>query len=296
MPGHPEAGRGHLFQIDAGLDAQAVEHPHQVLGREVAGGAAGVGTSAEATGAGVEGGDALLEGGVGVGQGLAIGVVEVHGQLVAGHARIDERRDQPADVAGRAHTDGVAEAELVGPEVEEALADLDHLVDRDVPLPRVAEAHRDIGANVEPGGARPGHGGLEHLELPVQAAVEVLLGEGLRGTAEDRDVPATQLEGAVEPALVGDQHRELTALVAEDLHQLCGVGELGHPLRVDEAGGLDDGEPRRHQPPDELGLDLGRHQRLLVLQAVPRADLVDRHPLREPRDVIRFARHGRRFV
>ncbi len=208
---------------------------------------------------------------------------------------VDERRDQPPDVAGRADADGVAEAELAGPEVEEPLADLDHLVDRDGALPRVAEAHRDIGADVEPGRSRPGHGRLEHRELPVQAAVEVLLGEGLGGAAEDRDVPAAQLEGAVQAALVGDQHRQVPTLLAEDRHQLGGVGELGHPLRVDEAGGLDDRQPGRDQPADELCLDVGRHQRLLVLQAVARTDLVDRDPLRQPRDVIRFARHGRRF-
>ena len=181
----------------------------------------------------------------------------------------------------RPDADGVAERELAGAEVVEALADLDHLVDRHVALPGVAEAHADVGAHVEPGVAGADHGGLEHRELLVEAAVEVALREGLGRAAEDRDVAAAELEGAVESAFVRHQHGQLLAGLAElaldqQAHQLGGVGQLGHPLGVHEAGGLDDGQAGGEQAPDELGLRLDRDDALLVLQAVARADLVDR--------------------
>ena len=114
--------------------------------------------------------------------------------------------------------------------------------------------------------------------------MRLLLREGLGGAAEDRDVPQAELERPVEPALVGHQHRQVaTAVGAEPGHQLLGVGELRHPLRVHEAGRLDDRQPGGDQPAYELRLDVGGHDRLLVLQAVARADLVDRDPLGQPR-------------
>ena len=94
-----------------------------------------------------------------------------------------------------------------------------------------------------------------------------------------------ELQRPVEAALVGHQHRAVAGPASpEQRHQLGGVGELGHPLRVHEAGRLDDRQPGGEQAADELGLDLGRDQRLLVLQAVARADLVDRDPLGHRRD------------
>ena len=187
------------------------------------------------------------------------------------------------DVAGGADADGVAEAELAGAEVEQPLADVDHLVDRHRALPRVAEAHRDVGADVEAGVAGAAYGRLEHRELLVEAAVEVLLGEGLGGAAEDRDVAAARAPGPGRgrarwaPAPAGPRPTSPSTG-----HQVLGVGELGHPPRVHEAGRLDDRQPGGEQPADELRLDLDGHQRRLVLQAVAGADLVDRHPLGQP--------------
>ena len=97
------------------LDPEAGQHPHQVLGGEVAGGRLGVGAAAEAAGAGVEGGDARLQRGEGVGERLAVGVVEVHGEPVGADAGVGEGRDERRDVAGGGDADGVAEAELVAP-------------------------------------------------------------------------------------------------------------------------------------------------------------------------------------
>ena len=170
----------------------------------------------------------------------------------------------------------------LGAEVEEPLADGDDLLDGYGALPRVAEAHRHVGPDVDAGVARATYGRLEHRELPVEGAVEVLGREGLGGAAEDRDVAAAQLQRAVEAALVGHEHRQVAAAVAEQAHQLSRVGELRDPLRVHERRRLDDRQPGVEQPRDQLGLDLGRDQGGLVLQPVAGADLVDRDALGQP--------------
>src|SRR5690606_37287168 len=56
--GHPPGGRGQRIQVDTGGDTESVQHPHQVLGREVSGGSGGVRAAAQATGRTVELGDA----------------------------------------------------------------------------------------------------------------------------------------------------------------------------------------------------------------------------------------------
>ena len=52
-----------------------------------------------------------------------------------------------------------------------------------------------------------------------------------------------------------------------------GIGQLGHPLRVHEGGGLDDRQAGLDQTVDELGLRADRYDALLVLQAVAGTDL-----------------------
>src|SRR3954470_20348358 len=77
VAGQPGGGLDECGQVHPVLDAQAGEEPDHVLGREVAGGALGVGAAAEAAGAGVERRDSGEQPGVGVGEGLTVGVVEV---------------------------------------------------------------------------------------------------------------------------------------------------------------------------------------------------------------------------
>lgn len=73
-----------FVKVDASVNSHAMEHVNDVFGGDVASSALGIGTSAEASNAGVNGGDAKLERSSDVGDGLAVGVVEVDSELVEG--------------------------------------------------------------------------------------------------------------------------------------------------------------------------------------------------------------------
>ena len=267
------------------LDAEPGEEPDQVLGGEVAGRALRVGAAAEAAGARVVRRDAGAQAGLDVGQRLAVGVVEVQREVADAASR--PRRTASTSAV----TWPAVPTPMVSPrlsceraEVEQPLPDRDHLLDRDGALPRVAEAHRDVGADVEAGVAGAAYDGLEHRELLVERPVEVLLRERLGRAAEDRDVAAAELERAVEAALVGHQHRAAHGPTSPSIaHQVLGVGELRAPTRVDERWSPRRSAAGREQPPDQLGLHLGRDQRRLVLEPVARSDLVDRDALGQVR-------------
>ncbi len=174
--------------------------------------------------------------------------------------------------------DRVAEGELGAAEVEQASGDLDDLLDGDVALPRVAEAHGDVAAHGEPFDAGSFDDRREHRDRLLHRTVEVAPGERLRGAGEDRDLGHARGQGPVQAALVRHEDRIADAgLSRQRREELFGVGELRDPARVHEAGGLDRPEPRVGETGDELGLDLHRYDRGLVLQAVTRADLVDGH-------------------
>ena len=61
---------------------------------------------------------------------LAVGVVEVHGDAVGGHARLVQLGEQRGDMAGGGDADRVAEAQLVAAHVEQRPADPYDLVRR----------------------------------------------------------------------------------------------------------------------------------------------------------------------
>ena len=100
---------------------------------------------------------------------------------------------------------------------------------------------RDVGADVEAGvaGARATVGS-NIANCSSRLRLRFFCAKVSVARAEDRDVLGAELEGAVEAALVGHQDRAVAAGLAEERHQVGGVGELRHPLRVHEAGRLDD--------------------------------------------------------
>src|SRR5712692_10944583 len=75
LPADELPGTEELGEIDAGLDAKAIEHVHHVLGRDVAGRTLGVRAAAEAGDRAVEGLHARLERGVDVRERLPVSIV-----------------------------------------------------------------------------------------------------------------------------------------------------------------------------------------------------------------------------
>lgn len=106
----------------------------------------------------------MLERGEGVGERLAVRVVEVHADLRQVHAFLDEGGEQALHMAGGGHADRVAETHLVAAHVDEGPDEPGDLVDGDGALPRVAEAHRQIAPDMEPFVAGAGDDRLEHGE------------------------------------------------------------------------------------------------------------------------------------
>ena len=99
--------------MKVGLDAEAVAHPHQVLGREVARGHLREGRAADATDARVEGRDAHLDRQVCVRERLTIRVVQMQRDLVLPDGGVVEGVQERAHLTGRADAAGVPERELV---------------------------------------------------------------------------------------------------------------------------------------------------------------------------------------
>ena len=110
--GHPHAGGAQGGQVDPGRDAQAVQLPHQVLGRKVSSRATRIGTATKSTGGAIDRGHPMLEGAKGIGQGLSIGVVEMHGHLIHQEPPSQQLVEERHDLSGSGDADGVAKREL----------------------------------------------------------------------------------------------------------------------------------------------------------------------------------------
>lgn len=123
------------------------------------------------------------QGGEGVGEGLSVGVVEVHRETLRPQAGGGESIQQPVNMTGGGHPDGVAEAELPAPQVQQPAAHGDDLLDRHLALPRVAEGHGQVAADPDTRLACGSDDRAEHLDRFVQPAVEIPPGERPGGTA-----------------------------------------------------------------------------------------------------------------
>src|SRR5690606_9406311 len=104
----PLSGPHQLFNIHPGIDPHAIKHIKHILAGHVTAGARGVRAAAQPGDRAVEHADPFQQGSVDIAQGLAVGVVEMSGQLFAGHPSAD-CLDQLPGSAGHADPDGVAE-------------------------------------------------------------------------------------------------------------------------------------------------------------------------------------------
>jgi len=271
------ARRGqHPVEADTGLDAEAVQHIEQILGRQVPGGARSVRAAAEAAGGGIERGDAEIQRGEHVRQGSAARVVEVEREAIERDARGDGVDDE-GNLARVGDADGVAHRDLVCAHVEQRGGYVGHRGGGDGSFERAAECGGDVGAHRQLRLGRPRTHGAIRLERLGDRLVDVAPAERVGRGREDRHFVGTRLDGAREPGQVGHERGVARPGTADNPGEhLAGVGHLRHPLRAHECRDLDDGVTRVAQRVDEGDLVGGADRRRLVLEAVAGADFDDR--------------------
>ena len=99
------------MHVDPRFDAQTVEQIQHVLGSDIAGGAFGVGTTAETGHRAVKSRDAAFERRIDIGHRLAVSVVEMSGETMDGDVPGDGLNHR-AGLAGGAGADSVADGLL----------------------------------------------------------------------------------------------------------------------------------------------------------------------------------------
>ncbi len=168
----------------------------------------------------------------------AVGVVEVAGEGVDGHA-LRHGGDEVRGAVGGADADGVAERNLVATALEQGRRDLGNLGGFDLAFIRAAECAGNVAAYADAGGARGGEYGGESLQTLANAAVDVALRKRLGGSGEDGDFGGAGFNGGFEAAHVGDQNRVGDALsLRERAQNLDMIGHLRNPLGRNEGGGF----------------------------------------------------------
>jgi hypothetical protein len=178
------------------------------------------------------------------------------------------------DAAGRAHADGVGDANVVTADVQQALHDVFHGIERDLALVGAAQRARDGGAHLHAVGLGGLGHGAEAFDGLGDGAVDVALAEGFAGGGKDDHLVGLGGEGTFKAFHIGGEHAVAHARLALDAgHDLGVVGHLRHPLGADVAGDFDLAQARGLQAVHELDLVGGCHGLGFVLQAVTRADI-----------------------
>src|SRR5688572_7781997 len=268
-------GGGDTFDPHACGNPKAVEQIEEVLGREIAGGAWRVRTSAKPAGRRIEDADACLEAGVDVDQRRATRVVKMERQVRRRDA-LHDVTEHVGDLCGVRDSDGVADRYLVGAEIDQPRGQVGNALGRHRPFEGAAEAGREIRPNRQFHRPRLVGDLLGLSERLVDGLVDVALAEGLGRRGEHRDLVHPGLAGTRQPMQVryerGIPHAWPPRNPGADLRR---VGHLRHPLWADECGHLDRRVTGFGKPVYERDLVGRRHERRLVLEAVAWADLDD---------------------
>ena len=183
--------------------------------------------------------------------------------------RVDRRR--------RRHAGRVAERQAVDAERRVGVDDAQRRVDRDLAFERAAERARDGAAQRRACRARsprlprrsPSDPAIDALRL---AWLCVSLAE-TKHTISSTPAPSAR---SAPRALGASAAMWASARGACSAQHLVRIGELRHRARADERRRLDVAHAGGDQGIDDLGLDLGRNEVGLGLEAVARADLGDR--------------------
>ena len=160
-----------------------------------------------------------------------IGVVEVDGDAPR-RARRRRRRLEERRRRGPGVPTPMVSPRLSWPAAQghDPLDDVDHLWDRDVALPRVAEAHRQVGPHPQPAFRARATTGSNIANCSSRLRLR-LRWANVSVAQPNTAMSGTPRRGPFQAALVGHQHRVADAAAASmSRQQLLGVGQLGNPL------------------------------------------------------------------
>ena len=269
------ATRDQRVEVDAGLDALAVEQVEHVLGGDVAGRARRERAAAEAADRRVEDRRARLDRRPGAGDAGVARVVEVAA----------DRDAEDRDALERAARTGRGVATPI--------------VSARTTSPAPAATSRSARSATTPGSTSPSNGQPnETLIVAVEGRSATARIRSTRAAASSSDalpfrwlnvsvaasVTLTRSSGVAASRSQPRSFRtspESSASTSPDRRDdLLRAGHLRHALGADEADRLDPRQPGRRQPPHELGANVRRERLRLVLEPVPRADVAERDAAR----------------
>src|ERR1700722_9967835 len=271
-------GRRHQFcHVDPGRNTHALHHVDDVLGRDIAGSAGGVGAAAETAGGGIDHPGALLHTGIEIRQRLAIGVMEVHREMGDRHAA-GHRAQQALCLERRTDADGVAERNFVATELPQMIGHLRHRLRLHLAVEGTAEHAGDIAAHPDAVGLGPRNHRLEALDGFGDRAIDIGARKALRRRGKHRNhLRAGGARGLI-ALFVRHQHMEFAVGMMTDAAQhLVRIHHLRDRLRRHEGPDLDGMQPRTQQRLDEGNAVGDADRRLFVLQPVAGAYFDDAH-------------------
>jgi hypothetical protein len=201
--------------------------------------------------------------------------VEVHSDPPAqpsalGHEVVNLARDGDAD--------RVREDDLLRVGRRDPLGQLEHAFGRHATLERAAERDADRDRERNAIGLCSRADPLDRRERFLHGSICVPAVELLGGSEREvRLVEAGGAEPVVALLVQNEAGVDDSFSTIDSLHDLLGARHLRHPVRVDEAHGLDTRQARGSEPVDELGANGRLEHHALVLEPVTGADLADRH-------------------
>jgi hypothetical protein len=198
-------------------------------------------------------------------------------------AELDPFRDELLDLTRHAHADRVGEDDLVGATDGQLFCERADLRRIDRALERAAEGDADRDGCPNPVGVRTVDDPLRRVNRLIDGRVLIPLVEGLRRGEREVHLVETGRRKTLVTQLVESQARIGHTLdTVDSLYDLLRAGHLRHARRVDEAACLDAREAGAREPVDELCPRARLEDLRLVLEAVSRPDVADRHLHRTP--------------
>ena len=252
-----------------------MEEVHEVLGRDVPGGAGREGASPEPADRGVEDGRPGLERRERVRVARAAGVVEVAADR---DSELRGLRDERPHLSRDRHSDRVGEEDRVRGALGDALGEAKHPSLVDPPLERAPERDADDHGGADPVRPRPRDDPVGRCDRLVDRRVLVSPVERLGRAEGEPDLVQPAGGQALVSALVQREPCRDDPVPAFDRRDdVLRARHLRHAAWVDEARDLDGRETRGHESVDEVGPHIGGEHVRLVLEAVPRPDVDDGH-------------------